>query len=511
MTSRDHAGIMSDEMASPTCSPGPSTRFRNASGSRCYDARPAMRPLLPWLALLVACVVLGCGSKGRAGLKEPIPPAASTNTPVSLASVVKQSRSAFRRRDAAWLGGGDGYRVRAELAKTTVQLPGGASIALGPPSIERDGVELASATRPIEPQPTGAVSIDRHVARETLENRDGGLEQSWAFDVAPPGREGIVVRVPVLDDRTAARVDRGLRFADPAGGRAILFSDATWVDAEGRRTPVPAVWSRGAIQFDVPAAVVTSSAYPVTLDPTIGPEFPINTAIESVADNVNGATVASTGSQSLVAWITGYNGQSQGILGRRLRSSDGSFVDATPLTIQAPATNSIQEIAAASNGSDYCVFEYSTNLVAYRISGSTGALLGTTTVATGVMGADQSFAATYGGGVYLVAWANYETQGPTANLNFARIDASSGSLLDATPVSLGSATYTESLSAAFDGTNFLVVENTAAVSGAVVGSRVRPNGTVVDAAPVTLVASGSGQSVGVAFGGGAYLLAWEDS
>jgi hypothetical protein len=209
----------------------------------------------------------------------------------------------------------------------------GRSLLLGRASIARDGVELAAAPHAIEPQSNGGIALDRGVARETLENTETEVEQSWRFDAAPPGSGGLVVRIPVQGADSASRSDRGLRFGDSTSAAAALYSDATWVDARGNRTAVPVSWRHGAIEIDVPPAVVSSSSYPAVLDPTVGPEFVIGAgaapgAAPTGTDPPPPLTVAYANGIYLVAW---------GTVGTRVRSSDGVVLD--PAGFDLPATS----------------------------------------------------------------------------------------------------------------------------------------------------------------------------
>src|SRR5204863_2381321 len=93
-----------------------------------------------------------------------------------------------------------------------------------------------------------------------------------------PGDDDLVVRVAVRGEAFVAATDAGLHFAG-ADGLGFVYSDATWVDATGATEPIDATWDGAAIELRVPRDVITRSAFPATLDPQIGPEKAVDTAI----------------------------------------------------------------------------------------------------------------------------------------------------------------------------------------------------------------------------------------
>jgi hypothetical protein len=350
--------------------------------------------------------------------------------------------------------------------------------------------------------------VDRGVAREKLEVQLDGIEQSWRFDAPPPGDGALIVRQPVENATSLGRAAHGERLRVGAQREGLVYGDATWVDARGMQTAIPARWRNGAIELDVPEATISSSSYPAVLDPTVGAMFPIGPPEAFPEGCASSPSIVSAVGQSLVTWTCSVGPYIQGI---RI-SSDGTLVDSAPWSV-GYAGSTLTPMA--SNGSDYCILERQQGqsaLLAYAVSGQTGAVTGTFPAGDSV-GGNGPVAFAYGGGVYLAAY------GLDNGVSALLIDGSC--TMPLMPPDVGPIVITQSppapqsLSVAFDGTNFLVVQSGACENQpglqcpSVVGTRVSTTGAVVDPTPVTLV-SGAGD-VSVAYGGGEYLLTWTSS
>jgi hypothetical protein len=145
---------------------------------------------------------------------------------------------------------------------------GGSEVAVETVAARRGGGGLDVTVRGNERFGRGLVTIERAGFIETVHDIPGGVEQSWRFQQAP-GRSGdlsVSVAVPNLD--YLATTGDGLVFRR-ADTLTVLYGNGTWIDAAGRRFPVPARYESGRIELTVPADVVGSSAYPAVLDPKI--------------------------------------------------------------------------------------------------------------------------------------------------------------------------------------------------------------------------------------------------
>ncbi|ADO69210.1 DUF5011 domain-containing protein [Stigmatella aurantiaca] len=131
----------------------------------------------------------------------------------------------------------------------------------------------------------------------------------------------------------------------------------------------------------------------------------------------------------------------------------------------------------------------------------------------------QSFTTAAGHGVYLAVW--WEVIGNGPKIFAARVRASDGVQLDASPLLVGGTTGVPfNPAVAFDGTNFLVVWTDYGARPQVLGARVRASdGALLDATPLVLSRSASGAPPNnavfmgahpaVAFDGRNYLVTWD--
>ena len=126
-------------------------------------------------------------------------------------------------------------------------------------------------------------------------------------------------------------------------------------------------------------------------------------------------------------------------------------------------------------------------------------------------------AGAFGGGVYLVAWCDGSRQidRPTADIYCARMEATTGKLLDAGGIAVCSAADLQEWPAvAFDGRNFLVVwqDFRSGTRYDIRGARVSPSGKVLDPGGFAVATGPHNQArPGVAFAAGNYLVVWMDA
>ncbi|MDC0713220.1 DUF5011 domain-containing protein [Stigmatella sp. ncwal1] len=131
----------------------------------------------------------------------------------------------------------------------------------------------------------------------------------------------------------------------------------------------------------------------------------------------------------------------------------------------------------------------------------------------------QAFTAAAGHGIYLAVW--WEVIGNSPKIFATRVRASDGVPLDASPLLVGGTTGTPfNPAVAFDGTNFLVAWTDYGARPQVLGARVRASdGALLDATPRVLSRSAAGTSPynavflgvhpAVAFDGTNYLVTWD--
>lgn len=131
-------------------------------------------------------------------------------------------------------------------------------------SIHRGDGALDTALRSGGQPDRGAVRFDRGAVVEVVRNTRRGVEQGWVFSAAPAGEGDVVVRIRTEGGDSASLSAAGIHFRSATGMRALV-EDATWADARGTTTRVPARYENGDVILRVPAAVVDGSTYPVTL------------------------------------------------------------------------------------------------------------------------------------------------------------------------------------------------------------------------------------------------------
>ncbi len=187
-----------------------------------------------------------------------------------------------------------------------------------------------------------------------------------------------------------------------------------------------------------------------------------------------GCAIGSDGTTFLIA-SGGTNAQAVRL------SSAGVVLDAPPLTVSSSPGNQYPSGVAFGASTWLVAWTDDRNsavtgndVFAARLN-SSGVLLDPTGIAVNIATGSQSVLDTvFGGGVFLVVWA-FST-GSTTTLQAARVTAA-GTVLDTTPLTLGTPFYGGGAAVGWLGNAFLIVFTDAA--GVVRGTLVLPDGTVV--------------------------------
>jgi hypothetical protein len=266
---------------------------------------------------------------------------------------------AFRRAGAGLVAHGAGHR--ADLAggalRITPVVEGrpGRAIELETVAVSIGGAPIVALAGAEEIDPaTGAARLGRGLVSEELRNLPGGVEQSWRFARAPGGAGDLVVDVAVRGQELVAATSSGLHFA-AAGSAGFRYANATWIDAGGSATAVPARYVDGQIRLTVPAAVVAASRYPAVLDPLVGPEVAVDTPVPGPPGARSfEPVVAFSGTEYLAVWRDTRFGQTSDIFATRV-SSGGVVLDPLGIEIAAAATNVLRTPTVAFVGGDYLV------------------------------------------------------------------------------------------------------------------------------------------------------------
>jgi hypothetical protein len=241
--------------------------------------------------------------------------------------------------------------ARASAASDQATAP--ATMTVATSRIERSGGEPAPLASTTRVDGDGRVVIERGVTTEMLTKTEHGVQQSWRFVRPPEGDGALHLQVDISGYDYLERDEQGLRFEDPGSGLVMRYGLAYWIDAEGVTTEIAPSFDRGRIAIEVPAELVDASAYPVILDPEIGPEFPVDEGISSfTVERAPDIAYDSVTGNYFAAWYNGVR-----IEGIRL-AADGTPLEAGPVLLhQLGSTDPLTVRVAAANG---------TFLVAYR-------------------------------------------------------------------------------------------------------------------------------------------------
>ena len=345
---------------------------------------------------------------------------------------------------------------------------------------------------------------------ERVSRHPRGLEQTWTFDRAPPGRGALRVWVGVDGVRYVGVDDRGLRFADAAGG-ALRYGHATWVDAQGARTAVPASWNGSAIELSVPEQVLAASAWPAVLDPVVGPEFPLDPTPDAVPGSTRVtetvARVVRMGAGGLAVWADTRSGQR--VMARTVDATGAPQGSAVVIDQQAGRT--LSDVVAASDGTNalaaWVSVEGAQRVVRVRRVGAAGALDATSTEVGRVASSSARLAiAGDPTGGWLLVWGELATG--VAAVRIAR----DGRVLDAAPIAVFAGRLVEgAVSVAASAGGYLVTWADGSISMTRY-ARVSRDGAVLDPGGAAVAATArTRQGPAVGSDGAGFLLTWYDT
>ncbi|UCF80198.1 MAG: hypothetical protein JSV08_06675 [Acidobacteriota bacterium] len=293
-----------------------------------------------------------------------------------------------------------------------------------------------------------------------------GIEIYWTVDEPlSPEASALRVRLAIRSSGEPREHPEGLVFPAKGEKGQVTFSNVTLVDAAGRLERIrPSLATGREILFEVSRGFLENTRYPILIDPTVGPEFPVEPSpVIGWAVYTRHISVASNGADYFVAWSDSRMSGGYDIFGTRVTSA-GAVLDQTGIIISTEA--SWQDYpSVASNGTDY-----------------------------------------------LVVWEDSRNQfGTGDDIYGARIRSSDGVLLDGPPdiggiVISAAAGHQRFPSVTSNGTDYFVAWN---VSNAIVyGARVASDGTVLD--PTDIVISFGANRPSVASNGTDYFVAWQD-
>ncbi|WNG36094.1 hypothetical protein F0U61_22300 [Archangium violaceum] len=503
-----------------------------------------------WAAgFLAAWLLSGCAQEERTPPSSNEAPAGSgqVNAPFDVQKVMDQVHFAFRPQGSAWEGGHSTYAVRVETDGFSVtpyhypreqpkkakalqpsqeqraqglELPmhglvEGEPVSFGSAHVTRGGMLLSNHEAEGQVQASGSLTIARSGVAEHFHNTQDGVEQSWSFEQKPSGTGDLEVRQPVRSGRYRGETVNGLHFVAGGRGLGVRYGHGTWVDAEGKRTPVPARFEADSIVLRVPTQVVDASTYPAVLDPIVSPETGMDDPVNGPADaNQWDPAIAHNGTNFLVVWYDYRSGNSD-IYGARV-SNTGTVLDTTGIRI-SKAIGYQYSPAVAHDGTNFLVVWHDSRSGSYDIYGArvsgTGTVLdiGGIPISTAIN--EQSIpSVTHDGTNFLVVWQDYRS-GSNHDIYGARVSGT-GTVLDISGIPISTAANNQNSPAvASNGTNSLVVwqDTRGGGSADIYGARVSNTGTVLNTSGILISnAVNAQEDPAVSYNGADFMVVWQD-
>jgi hypothetical protein len=346
---------------------------------------------------------------------------------------------------------------------------------------------------------------------ERVTAREGRIEWDYRLDRALASVGGLTIEARVSAGK-AVQV-RGTppvwRFAVGAG-RSVRVGAFRVKDAHGRQLyrALPAFKARR-LSMTVPARVLRTADYPLTIDPTVSPEYPSSDPVYGSGPGSLGA-LAFDGSNYLAVWQDSRSGSTD-VYGARI-SAAGTVLD--PGGIAISTAPSLQESLAVAFGDANFLVTWqdfrsgvTDDIYGARVS-TAGEVLDPGGIAISTAAQNQTEPAVgFDGTNFLVAWA--DSRSGLDDIYATRLSPM-GTVLDPGGIAISTAPNEQLEPAvAFDGTNYLVAWGDAR-SGEyrVYGARVNPAGNVLDPSGIS-ISSASGARPALAFDGTNYLVVWQ--
>lgn len=475
--------------------------------------RSMLHRRVPTALFVLLLIAVACSSEqtgntaehaaiGRHSASAPAAHPTISSVPLNLRALMRRVHFAFRKSGAAWVGGDSTFEARVDrhaLRFTPTDSVHGTAAPLQ--------VRTASVSREakpaLAPQPTlgkdGALEVARAAVTERLENNEHGLEQSWRFAARPAGTGDLVVRLAVSGEPYAGTTAGGIHFADAKSGLGVRYGHATWVDANGKRTAVKVGYAQGSIALRVPAGLVDASAYPAVLDPTVSPEFGMDTPVEIAAPNDQTTPAVSfNGTNYLVAWADRRPGTLLWYIFATRVSQTGAVLDTSGIPVDSSDNNDTAPDIAFDGTNWLVVYLRGSGLYGVRVSAA-GAVIDTNPIAIETAMSAYSPSVAFGTSEYMIVFS-------TTNAVYAHRLSTSGIVQTSTPISISSAGNDPNI--AFNGTDFLVAYHNTGGSGSGVSARLLSTAGVPSTGVSLPQAYGVAHRPGLATDGTNWLVAY---
>jgi hypothetical protein len=421
------------------------------------------------------------------------------------------------------------YRASFAAAGFELSVAGGARLGVSLESVTRGGRGSAvpngrwrSEGNVAERNSTGGVT-------ERVTARKGEVEWDVLLDREPAGSGPLTVTAETTG------IERARRSRDAAGawdlqltgGISVQVGEAIVLDAGGRevhRTPVDVTASE--LRIDVPARVLATASYPLTIDPTVLPARPISQPVGAPFTQ-DQPDVAFDGTNFLVVWRARISGQvwSSGIGATRV-GQDGEVLDPDGTLLPGSDGVTMERPMVVFVDGHYLVAYEDGPVVSGVIVGTDGAVVGAPfPISDGLSQFPGTTdhgewypSMTTNGETALVVWQEYDGGvDPVSGAPFrwhrivgARV--AGAAMLDPGGIVVAPSSRPElAPDVASDGDGFLVTwtQNLGEQDTDVLGARVSAGGVLLDP---TAIAIGTGpwfqHDASVTFGDEGYLVAW---
>lgn len=222
-------------------------------------------------------------------------------------------------------------------------------------AIERGGLTLAHGAGAAPFEATGT-RLSRELAPGLVERFDGredGVELSYVFAQRPAGDGDLVVRLELSGTFAAptfasdTRID--LRHAS-AGG--VTIGAVTGIDANGATTRGRLVFDGDDVLFVLPDAFVDAAAYPLVLDPLVGPVLTLSTdpAFSTNEDSRPDVAYDLSNEEYLVVWQRAVSASESRIFARRFDVAGAATTTTYQLSIDPVLSGTSRNPSVANLG-----------------------------------------------------------------------------------------------------------------------------------------------------------------
>lgn len=208
---------------------------------------------------------------------------------------------------AGFVADGDVFKARGGSLAVEVRADGTVALSAGAsPTVT---LATRAGRAQVELGREGQLVLRRHGVTEELTVERGGLEQAWRFERAP-AKGPLEVAVDVAGWRYEASTARGAIFRAPGGAATLVYGLATWIDAKGARTPVPARVEGERLTLAVEERVLATTTWPAVLDPLVSVAVDVGAyaGVARAAGSHTSPAIAATdanGGLDLVVWEDG--------------------------------------------------------------------------------------------------------------------------------------------------------------------------------------------------------------